>query len=123
MPCYKVKNNETGKVRLVLADTSKQALMHVCSPVYAIQALSGADVGEYVAGGMSVEDARKPQKDLPLDPPPPNTGSTAEGSTTTFIVDGQERQMFSHKQGCSADPWTPIGQRDCRCTRLEIPPV
>lgn len=123
MPCYYVtERSKVCKGRLVIADSPASALKFVASQQFAVETLTGQSVAELVASGVAVEDARRPQRELALEPPP-NTGETTAASGVTFQLPGGEtRQMYIHKAGCSADPWTPITGKGCRCTKLDLPP-
>jgi hypothetical protein len=109
MPAYLVTNRETGSRDLVVADTPAQALRFISERVLTVSTLKGEDVAILVAEGLAPQNARKAQKEMELTPPP--------AEPTTYLP------MYTHKTGCAADPWTPIGQKDCRCMKLDIPTV
>lgn len=131
MPCYLIKEPQGGQ-RLVIGDTQAQALKYVAERTFTLESLTGQEVAELVSSGMKVEDARKPQREIALAQPPepvpePPTlfpaSDVAEASVTLWHVPGKSepQPMYNHKKGCSADPWTPISGKGCRCTELEIP--
>lgn len=114
MPAYRIdfKKSLSLTSMVVTADTPAQAIRFVAGSIITCTTLTGEAVAHAVSDGLKVHDARQTQKELDL---PPATGDIA-GEIPASLP------MFMHKRGCSADPWTPISGKGCRCTQIDILP-
>jgi hypothetical protein len=123
MPAYRVSGKGSVSAlsplapRIVIAASAAQAVSFIADALLACENLGAQEVAELVALGVPVVDARRPPaSSKPLDIPSSYSGDFGAGPPI-----GEMREMFSHKVGCLADPWTPIGGKGCKCTSLEMP--
>jgi hypothetical protein len=128
MPAYKVsgKSPALGTLvgQIVIANTASQAMSFVADSLLECETLGAQEVAELVAGGMPVVDSRtKPVPSPPpaAEPPKLSSGVAAVSSTLWVRPNGEVGEMYMHKAGCQADPWTPIGSKGCKCTSLDMP--
>jgi len=122
MPAYRLdflKRLQLPAV-VITADTPAQAIRFAAQALMECTTLRGEEVASAVMSGVKIYDARDPQIEMNLSEPPVLSATTS--SVTWSLPDGSSREMFLHKEGCLADPWTPISGKGCKCTKLDIPP-
>ncbi len=54
---YRIVNEDTGAVHMVLAISQAQAVSHVARNLFTVTAASGMDVAKHAIGGGTIEDA------------------------------------------------------------------
>lgn len=129
MPAYRVCGKTADSAigaKIVIANTSAQAMGFIAEALLECETLGAQEVAELVTAGVAVVDSRaKPvSPPVPLGPSPGiilTSGVAAVSSTLWVKPGGEVGEMFMHKAGCAADPWTPIAGKGCRCTSLELP--
>lgn len=67
MPIYIVKQPKTDGAadRVIEADNRTQALRHVAEDTFDVKVASATDVARALTGGAELENATKPQRELP----------------------------------------------------------
>ena len=90
---YRIVNEDTGAVHMVLAISQAQAVSFVARNLFTVTAASGMDVANHAMGGGKIEDAGASASggdDDEGDEEPDQAGDT--GSTDTDLAEWQQQR-------------------------------